>query len=437
MGVDEATALLSRAQQADPGSVSVRYNLQLLDARRNPVGELDVRRDYGPPAGPGAPAHGDGRHLRLGLSRAGLFAFLQKIGFILYGAGGVGWDSTESRHLDNMGKWRYCPGYVRPETARWIESSGVAGPVGESARFGLANMTGYDVVAKIRAWLGEVGCEHLSVCEAVLLHEDLRALRHHVGPATVFWSHMQQEPFLGKFLSEDPDVQRLRGGGRRDANEHLTAKLRAGVEASTAGLLGEVFNCEATAWPFQSPEDLAACRGGRPVGARTRAAVNDAANSVPIWLDYTSLRQCAHDFRIPRMGGLFRGMRLIVCAPRWVEYLQRTFCVFELYLAVQGQRRLWVAQNFAASGAGMQEALKGVSVQGAQTRDAVGGSCGTFTQGFFAAFCERQLLGPFADVSPSARGSLQNQREIAGWFGLMVPGQIVVWVSSSSWLAGL
>ena len=56
---------------------------------------------------------------------------------------------------------------------------------------------------------------------------------------------------------------------------------------------------------------------------------DEAANQVPIWLDYTSLRQCVDDFKMPLMAQLIRSIPVFVAAAESRSYTSRSFCVFE------------------------------------------------------------------------------------------------------------
>ena len=137
-------------------------------------------------------------------------------------------------------------GYTRSKGDKWID--GVLGAVvRDDARFGLGNLTGYDVAAAIRGWLKESGSEQLSVCEAILLRGEMGGLRKYVGRAGIFWSHVQQEPFLGDVLS-------VPSGGR--------AQLKPDVVASTAGLMREVFHHDGATRHFRTADEIAECEGG-------------------------------------------------------------------------------------------------------------------------------------------------------------------------------
>ena len=124
-----------------------------------------------------------------------LHAFLQKIGFLSYcpSDGSSSSPGTWTETVNDLGGWRYTRGYARSKKDEWID--GVHGAVVRGdARFGLGNLTGYDVAAAIRAWLKGSGSEQLSACEAILLRGEMEGLRKYVGRAGIFWSHVQQEP---------------------------------------------------------------------------------------------------------------------------------------------------------------------------------------------------------------------------------------------------
>ena len=110
-------------------------------------------------------------------------------------------------------------------------------------------------------------------------------------------------------------------------------------------------------------------RGGR-LGTNTKEALNEAANGIPIWLDYTSLRQCVNDFSLPRLYSLVGFTPVFVAAPQTVAYADRTFCVFELYLCARHLRKMLVAQNFATNEQDMAAACGKVDTEHAQARSA-------------------------------------------------------------------
>ena len=100
---------------------------------------------------------------------------------------------------------------------------------------------------------------------------------------------------------------------------------------------------------------------------------NEAANVVPIWLDYTSLRQCVFDdFNLPHICELIMSVPVFVAAPDSISYTSRSFCVFELYNAhrgrVQGDQELWVTQNFAPNTKRMRAECESISTTTAGTR---------------------------------------------------------------------
>jgi hypothetical protein len=197
--------------------------------------------------------------------------------------------------LNDLGGWRYTDKYYRSEKEAWVDN--VYGKIDrDNIRFGLGNVIGYDVAGAIRTWLAENGCSQLSVCEAILLKDEMRPLRQHVDKAKVFWSHMQQEPFLGDAMSE------LR---RNRVDMRFRAQLKAPkVPASTTGLMREVFHSDGTVPYFLTnatrmqlyDEDGTTQRKKTVLSGTTKEELNEAANRCPIWLDYTSLRQCVSDF---------------------------------------------------------------------------------------------------------------------------------------------
>ena len=70
----EAESLYRRALDVDPKHADTSYSLNLLLEEKEPLGELCLEGDSDADDFGGAPS--DGRHRRLGLSRAGIFAFL-------------------------------------------------------------------------------------------------------------------------------------------------------------------------------------------------------------------------------------------------------------------------------------------------------------------------------------------------------------------------
>jgi hypothetical protein len=164
------------------------------------------------------------------------------------------------------------------------------------------------------------------------------------------------------------DVLSVLSGGR--------AQLKPDVEASTAGLMREVFHHDGTTRHFRTEAEIAEC-GGERLGANTEESLNKAANGIPIWLDYTSLRQCVNDFSLPRLDPLVGSMPVFVAAPQTTAYTDRTFCVFELYLCYWHRRirssdlrKMLVAQNFATNEEGMARACGKVDTKHAQARSA-------------------------------------------------------------------
>jgi hypothetical protein len=244
--------------------------------------------------------------------------------------------------------------HARDTRETWLDDA-AGGKIERGGQFGLRNMTGYDLNLFLRSWLKESGCKQLSVCEAILLQPGMEELRKHVSKATVFWSHMQQEPFLGDVLSQWGDAG---------------PQLKVDTAASTAGLMREIFHCDGAFAHFRGGNELVSHGGGRPQ-ADTKEAINEAANNVSIWLDYTSLRQCVNDFSLPRLCALIGSKDIcqFVAAAQDATYTKRTFCVFEVYNCNRWGKQLVAAQNFAVNEEKMAAVCEKVDTKSAQTRD--------------------------------------------------------------------
>lgn len=131
----------------------------------------------------------DRSHQRLGITFAGMVMFLERAGFLC-------WGKRSDKNFDKALGWKYVDTYQRnPKTAVWLND--IVGPLEEDDRYGLRNMTGYDVCDFLRRWLKQKGYEKLSVCEVILTQELFRDMRCHVKRANVFWSHIQLEDFRG------------------------------------------------------------------------------------------------------------------------------------------------------------------------------------------------------------------------------------------------
>lgn len=159
-------------------------------------------------------------------------------------------------------------------------------------------VTGYDLVEFLRQWLQNEGYGGMSVCEVILTQERFRGLRCYVAKATIFWSHIQLESFLGE-----------------------------------SGTLGSLWHYS------QSSKSL-------PQGQRF------------FWLDYFCLRQCKNDFHVEVVVSLVKEIGCLVAdvdlkmnnknaeslgylkLQDSCNYLQRSFCMLELYAAVEGKADL-------------------------------------------------------------------------------------------------
>lgn len=140
-----------------------------------------------------------------------------------------------------------------------------------------SQLTGYDFVAAVRAWLRSQKKDHLSVCE-VLLEEGCAG----IGPANVFYSHMQQ-PCITQCI-------------RRMHAANLTFRELHGKESSTF-----------------------------------------------YWLDYFTLRQCRPDFDLDQIQLAIKASGCTLAEiDSELDYIGRSFCVFEIYSTVSAQKALLV-----------------------------------------------------------------------------------------------
>ena len=126
-------------------------------------------------------------HLRLGVSWLGMLYLMEGIGFIrlkqdppaLLDRGTQEWEQD----------WENT--YARPaagDSFCYAEYGPIRTP---------NDALGYDLADAVRAWLSKPEnheYQGLSLCEAALVHPQLRKAARHVGPARVFWSHVQREP---------------------------------------------------------------------------------------------------------------------------------------------------------------------------------------------------------------------------------------------------
>jgi hypothetical protein len=263
-------------------------------AVENPVAALQGE----PVLGPLAPLQQytplqDQSHQRLGISLQGLYRFFERIDFIRWAS-----ESTGSRMLDGYSKsydddrgWKYVEPYTRSEALSWANDAfGLVerdeGPI-TIKNVGLKNMTGYDACDRIRRWLLENGFERMSVCEVLLTDANFEDLRQNVGRANIFWSHIQQENLLG-----------------------------------WGGTLSSMRAAQQNHMRLLPPETMF------------------------FWLDYTSLRQCQSDFNISVTVMLIKEIGLLIaCVDQQLEYTRRSFCVLELFAAVDSSSQLICHSN--------------------------------------------------------------------------------------------
>ena len=179
-----------------------------------------------------------------------------------------------------------------------------------SSRENPSPLTGYDFAAAVRHWLRSQGKAQMSVCE-VLLEEGCVG----VGPANTFYSHMQQP-------------------------------------------------C------------VTACIASMRAANLTFPKLHGKENETYYWLDYLTLRQCRQDFNLPHIASAVGAAGLTLAevdlAPD-PSYLQRSFCIFEVYATVAAQNELLVHVHVSRGEKSLDEVLDETPVDcmRAQTRDVV------------------------------------------------------------------
>ena len=193
-------------------------------------------------------------------------------------------------------------------------------------------MTGYDLAFFIRKWLPEQkNQQHAghSICEVILLDPRFAELRAEVGRARAFFSHVQQEGFLGGRMS------RLSAEAKESMNSNHVAKKGVKIReicpeaaASTIGMLWE------------------AVYGAHCPANHAHMGTEGHKENKLFWVDYFSLRQAQSDFK-PEVV-----IKLVAALPEFVAsvtrehgYLGRLFCVLELFAAVKAGKKLLVAHN--------------------------------------------------------------------------------------------
>jgi hypothetical protein len=113
------------------------------------------------------------RHLRLGITWAGVTMFLIRINFL-------------------RNRFQYNPEYTRSDDVSWVDD--VYGPVDRGNK---NSMTGYDLCSAIRKWLRTHAHTELSVCEVIMTDPLFEDMRQHVRKSNVFYSHIQsRQPIL-------------------------------------------------------------------------------------------------------------------------------------------------------------------------------------------------------------------------------------------------
>ena len=253
-------------------------------------------------------------HLELGITIAGVRDWCREAGFPLFG----NYEGIAGHPSDAY------PSLYRRKEGSWISEPKDAEPPGfghpdrltdRSPFFGSCNLVGYDLCEHVKTWLrkharvrDERGQPLQSVCEVLLERES-----PHVGRAVAFYSHVQ-----GK-------------------------------------------------WPRRTLEcmKVAADTYFRELG------LSDSAE-VTFWLDYFTLRQCQKDFDLPRVRSVVRsiGATLVELDHTPLNYLSRSFCVFELYCTIHGDAKMLITVDLVRA-LRMAEELRAtpVNCKVAKTRD--------------------------------------------------------------------
>jgi hypothetical protein len=145
--------------------------------------------------------------------------------------------------------------------------------------------------------------------EAILLDPGLSHLRGTVGKSTVFYSHAQRQDPLLDF------------------------------------------------WKLAHP---------RPHHARVLPEITKRF----FWVDYFCLRQCVSDFDVPRTVQLIKRIGcLLADVDDHLEYLNRSFCVLEMFGAVAGNAKILMQTNFSQQEMEQAELKKRpIDVKNAKTR---------------------------------------------------------------------
>ncbi len=188
--------------------------------------------------------------------------------------------------------WRYVETYVRGSNLSWFrgENPSIDLTCGYMVTSpGIINMTGYDLVDFVKEWLIKEGLQHLSLAEVILSEDRFAHLRKYVGIATIFWSHIDNEPVI----------------------DHCSGTL-----------------------------------------VRMREAREKYIDQLPPrdeqywWLDYFSLRQgIDNDFDIIAIVDLIKSIRNVVCSLQDSNstvktYLSRSFCLLELFSGINDDMNL-------------------------------------------------------------------------------------------------
>jgi hypothetical protein len=209
-------------------------------------------------------------HLRLGISVDGIYHFLKLVGFYIA-------DEVDGEFDPYDGK--YSLTYRRAADLEWVDAA--IGPLTvEGGEIDISSITGYDLCSFLRTWLVKNGHTELSVCEVILKDTRFKALRHHISPANIFYSHIQSTP-----------------------PHHTFQQLSIACEEFDEELPTEELFC---------------------------------------WLDYFSLRQNVNDFCVDAVVSLIKDIGTTVAEVDHFElaYLKRSFCILELFATVDGGAKL-------------------------------------------------------------------------------------------------
>ena len=201
----------------------------------------------------------------------GIVRVLERIGFLQRVEATIGAATIDPATWRDE-TWKYTSEYARGPGTEWLTDQ--FGAIVAGGPHGRLHMAGYDACVFIRRWLQDHGYADRSLAEVVLTNPEWTDLKEHVGPASLFWSHLQSEPLVGV--------------------------------RSTLGTMA--------------------------------AYLRSSADSPFIWCDYVCLRQARQgDFRIPAViECVHLAGAVVACIDVEMEYAARSFCLVESFAAVVG-----------------------------------------------------------------------------------------------------